>query len=305
MVAAYHVAARQLNCGAVTAHSFVHRHVLNGSFRGVILLDEWPVISVEIAACLEQCALSGSRIILFGDPLQLRAIEPSWRGRPVSSDSLVESRMLHRWADSTIIQLTKYRRGADPSFASWFVAARALPDAEAVAEAVRRFPATERRADWNLCLSHFRRRTINATEQAAAAEKAAAAGKTIYVVAGEQCEYDLFEGTRLIGANNEYVGITNGALLLCESIDGVCATLRDEESGHAVQIRLEVLGRHTRLRHAITLASCQGRTLPGVVRLWDAHSAHMTSAHIYVAASRATAPDLFEVKWTRSEGPRS
>ena len=115
------------------------------------------------------------------------------------------------------------------------------------------------------------------------------------LVAGEQSEYPLFEGTRLIGSNNECPGITNGCLLRVEKIDGRVATLRDEESGHAIDIRLEVLGRHARLRWGIALAACQGRTLRGVVRLWDTESRHMTAAHIYVACSRATGPEMFEI----------
>ena len=114
-------------------------------------------------------------------------------------------------------------------------------------------------------------------------------------MAGEQSEYPLFEGTKLIGSNNECPGITTGCLMRVEKITGRVATLRDEESGQAVDIRLEVLGRHTRLRWAITLASCQGRTLRGVVRLWDTESRYMTAAHIYVACSRATGPEMFEI----------
>jgi hypothetical protein len=63
-----------------------------------------------------------------------------------------------------------------------------------------------------------------------------------------------------------------------------------------VAVGLEVLGRYTRLRHAITIASCRGRTLPGLVRLWDMSSRHMSATHIYVAASRATAAELFECR---------
>ena len=49
-----------------------------------------------------------------------------------------------------------------------------------------------------------------------------------------------------------------------------------------------------RLCYALTYASCQGLTLPGVVRL-DTQSAHFTMKHLYVGLSRGTAADLVEV----------
>ena len=49
-----------------------------------------------------------------------------------------------------------------------------------------------------------------------------------------------------------------------------------------------------RLSYALTYASCQGLTLPGVVRL-DTQSKHFTLKHLYVGLSRATAADLVEV----------
>ena len=47
---------------------------------------------------------------------------------------------------------------------------------------------------------------------------------------------------------------------------------------------------------ALTYASCQGLTLPGVVRLLDTgHVPHFTVRHLYVATSRATSSSCLEV----------
>ena len=54
--------------------------------------------------------------------------------------------------------------------------------------------------------------------------------------------------------------------------------------------------RSLRLSHALTYASSQGLTLPGVVRLCDTDSQHFTSKHLYVGASRATLHHLLEVE---------
>ena len=48
------------------------------------------------------------------------------------------------------------------------------------------------------------------------------------------------------------------------------------------------LVKHTRLRHALTLRSVQGRTLSGTVALYDINSKHFTPTHLYVGLSRAT-----------------
>ena len=49
-----------------------------------------------------------------------------------------------------------------------------------------------------------------------------------------------------------------------------------------------------RLTYAMTYASCQGLTLPGLVRL-DTQSEHITIKHLYVGLSQATSADLVEV----------
>ena len=52
--------------------------------------------------------------------------------------------------------------------------------------------------------------------------------------------------------------------------------------------------RSLRLAYALTYASCQGLTLPGVVRL-ETDSPNFTMKHLYVGISRATSAELIEV----------
>jgi hypothetical protein len=107
--------------------------------------------------------------------------------------------------------------------------------------------------------------------------------------------FDLFVGTKLIGCNSEHKGIVNSALLMVEKITDTSATLRDEETGETVELTHKAVLKHTRLRWAITLASCQGRTLEGVVRLHDIGSKYFTTTNLYVAASRCIDSKDFEV----------
>ena len=50
-----------------------------------------------------------------------------------------------------------------------------------------------------------------------------------------------------------------------------------------------------RLSYAITFSSCQGLTLPGIVRLDDTASKHFSIKHLYVGASRCTSSKLLEI----------
>ena len=111
----------------------------------------------------------------------------------------------------------------------------------------------------------------------------------------EAQEYDIFEGTKLIGCNSEHAAIVNGALLTVTGLTEQKAQLVDDETQESFEIGLQALQRHTRLRHAITIAACQGRTLQGSVRLWDVESPYFRQVHLYVAASRCTHGDLLQV----------
>jgi hypothetical protein len=57
----------------------------------------------------------------------------------------------------------------------------------------------------------------------------------------------------------------------------------------------EQAARCLRLTYGLTLAGCQGLTLPGRVRIVDTNSPHFTRKHLFVGLSRATAFDLLEV----------
>ena len=58
--------------------------------------------------------------------------------------------------------------------------------------------------------------------------------------------------------------------------------------GDEFEVSVSSLVKHTRLRHALTLCSVQGRTLSGTVALYDINSKHFTPTHLYVGLSRAT-----------------
>ena len=76
-----HAAAR--NIKGETTHSFIARHVMHGTFKGVILLDEISNQVLPLLAALDITRLGGSRIVCVGDFDQLPPISNSWRGQRV------------------------------------------------------------------------------------------------------------------------------------------------------------------------------------------------------------------------------
>ena len=63
-----------------------------------------------------------------------------------------------------------------------------------------------------------------------------------------------------------------------------------------MQLTHGMASRCLRLAHALTMAGCQGLTLPDRVRIHDADSPYFTRRHLFVALSRATAFELVEVR---------
>ena len=73
--------------GAITAHSFVHKHVLHGTFSGqLVSVDEISFVSIDLLAALEQNRLIGVRLLCFGDWRQLPPVCNRWRGQRMSHD---------------------------------------------------------------------------------------------------------------------------------------------------------------------------------------------------------------------------
>ena len=134
-------------------------------------------------------------------------------------------------------------------------------------------------------------------------QKAAAAydGLKVWILPPEnqrdrnkQQKYQLFEGTELIAINCGH-NLTNGALLTCKKLSETSAEVTDDETGEVHILTIPQVCKHLRLRHAVTIAVIQGRTLQGRIKIWDSQSKYFTPATLYVAVSRATSGDLVEI----------
>ena len=96
----------------------------------------------------------------------------------------------------------------------------------------------------------------------------------------------LWKGLQLIGAGHRCL---KGLFYEVEDVNENVVKLTN-----GLVLTHEQATQSLRLCYAITYASCQGLTLPGVVRL-DTQSSHFTLKHLYVGLSRATAAGLVEV----------
>ncbi len=99
-----------------------------------------------------------------------------------------------------------------------------------------------------------------------------------------------------MGRNNDLSKVKTGAFLLVQQLvdeDGPNALvdLIDEFTNDRFKLSLEQIAKHTPLRHAMTLYSTQGRSLPGTVAIHDWRNPHFTSTSLYVALSRARESD--------------
>ena len=302
-----HVAAR--NVFGKTAHSFVHRFVQYGRYKGYLLIDEVSMMCLPLLAALETLSLSGCKIVCFGDWDQLPPINNTWRGQPVTPKLFKHSRLMKVWCESTMFVLTRCRRAKDDvPFFNWYTSIPRMTLQEAKESARARLHGVpgERRtdADWNLVISHYRRVKLNDILQKAATQiYKTKGGQTIVHIEPPETSlpqgrrstrglrnvpqaFDCWPGTRLIGADNEHKDVVNGALLEVLDIDSKGALVRDKETEQEFSMSHAQIAKHTRLCWAITYPAVQGRTLDGTVRLWDVESKHFTLEALYIGVSR-------------------
>ena len=270
-----HAAAR--NIQGETTHSFIARHVMYGTYKGVVLLDEISNQVLPLLAALDVPRLGDCRIISFGDFNQLPPISNSWRGDRVADDAFEHSRLFKCWSDCSQFRLTTARRCDREHYQ--FYTTLPMDLGAAIARLTQRHPRSSL-AKWNLVVSNARRRAINQKRQ-----KTEARGRaTVEVPAGDDPPYPLFVGTGLIGyATNKK--FTNGAFYTCREI-GEKVVVQDDSTGEPIETTTEELAQCTQLRWAMTYSKAQGQTLDGTVALWDLRCPHFCRKHLYVGASR-------------------
>ena len=106
--------------------------------------------------------------------------------------------------------------------------------------------------------------------------------------------FELFEGTRLVGANNETRGIFNGVFMTVGAVrEDDCDVV--DEFGNSSTLSFATIARFARLAWAITIDSSQSREFECPVVLWDLGSRFYTLRRLYVAITRVKRPDRLVV----------
>ena len=203
--------------------------------------------------------------------------------------------MIRELCGSNRFELTENRRSDPPLFAFIQSLRPGTPEArdlaEALADAMERFPQTEREADWVLVLSHRKRMALNRqmNQRKKTADALFFRHRPVQGQAtGNQPQSMwLWPGLTLVGAGGP---CPKGIMVEVVSLTEDQVTL-----SNGATLDRERICKCTRLAHCLCYASVQGLTLPGVVKLWDTASPLLTLRHLYVGISRATGAQNVEV----------
>jgi hypothetical protein len=291
IVAKTHAAVQNVGCEAVTADHWVRKHVRAGGVHcHTLVVEELTQINVQLWADLALCRFKGVSFVCAGDFGQFAPICEHWSGCPVPEGALENSDMLFEMCGGNRLTLTENMR----SDARLFQAYTSLGDdlQAALQRARAMFPVTDRPARYTLTISHKTRMKINKLrnmEGAARTRQRCAFFEQLQPTSrggNQPQDMILWQGLQLIGAGQRCL---KGMFYEVEEVDDEMVKLTS-----GLMLTHEQAVQSLRLCYAITYASCQGLTLPGVVRL-DTRSDHFTLKHLYVGLSRATAADLVEV----------
>ena len=166
-----HTGARKIGSKASTAHGFVVKHVLHGTFGGgCVLIDEVSFMSLDLLAALEHLRLKGVRLITFGVWGQLGPVSNRWCGQSVPAKVFEASRLAWHWSGGNRFVLQRCRR-SDQAHFDFCCGLREMALADALEQATQRYPPKSGRA-WSLVMRNFwRRQPANAGKRRKEAQR--------------------------------------------------------------------------------------------------------------------------------------
>jgi hypothetical protein len=167
---------------------------------------------------------------------------------------------------------------------------------EKVEEAKKAFPASKRRADYSLVISHAKRRRINHEMNLQLKPKNAVLLKapTTKQANAPQDGY-FWPGMSVVGCMDTKRGLLhNGGWYEIKACDHRAFRLK-AENGNELDISAQEAMAKLRMTWALTYACVQGLTLPGRVKLHDCLNPRMDWRKLNVGLSRGTRSDLVEI----------
>ena len=286
IVAKTHAAVQNIGCEAKTADHWVRKHVRAGGVHcHTLVVEELTQINVQLWADLSLCRFKGVSFVCAGDFGQFPPICEHWSGCAVPEGALERSDMLFEMCGGHRLTLTENMRSDARLFEAYTNLGANLEEALAKTRAL--FPVSKRPARYTLTISHKERMRVNRIRNLQDAQEGILLKAPKETRGGNQPQdMLLWKGLQLIGAGHRCL---KGLFYEVEDVGEETVTL----TGGLVLTHEQAIS-SLRLCYALTYASCQGLTLPGVVRL-DTQSPHFTLKHLYVGLSRATGADLVEV----------
>ena len=288
-----HVAAR--NLGGCTLASFVHKYILNGSFRGTLVVDEISLLGTSMLNFLNMLCLANVRFILIGDFAQLPPIANYWCAKELLENKFAKSRLLHTMSSGNILHLTKCRRSSGFLFDFYTSlyetgANGHLSIREMVELSRRTFPPKPGNARWNLCISHGKRQTVNRVCWLAECK-----GKELLSCKlSDEIVDHIFVGCPLIGCTTERNKTVNGAFYVVNGWDDEHVFIQDIETQETIDLPIKST-KNCRLGWSITYHAVQSRTLREHVRLHDVTHPRFTKEMLAMGLGRAVAAENLDV----------
>jgi hypothetical protein len=236
-----------------------------------------------------------------------------WRMHPAAGGAFQHSRLLHLWADGSEFRLARCWRTSQVDFFNFCQSLLTMPLAAAVQHCTSRLPPAKghllhMQCEMHLVISRRRRVQLNKLCQEAAVKKHRAKkpeGRVATIMEPPVQEeghrrqnfaqaFELFEGTRLVGASNETRGIISGVFLTVGEVrDDDCDVT--DEFGNFAALTFAAIARSARLAWAMTVDSSQSREFECPVVLSDLGSRFYSLGRLYVAITRVRRPERLVV----------
>jgi AAA domain len=293
VVSRCHASCQNFGEGALTIDHWVRKNVRAGRCSAkTIVVEEISQVPAFLWNDLAKAALTGCQWILLGDFAQLDPCLDTFCGAVVPEGALQRSDLLKELSGGFRLELTHNHR-SDADLFGFFTGLGVATDTprdlqEAVMDAKLRFPRQKGFPQITLVIAHSRRMALNRLQNLAEKPADAVLYKAKAGKKGENAAQHMFvyPGQRLIGAGGR---VRKGVFVTVKS-----ATLDELVLEDETVLTSEMASRCLRLSHCITIASAQGLTLLGRVRVETNHPT-FTLKHLYVASSRCTAANLLEV----------
>ena len=280
---------------SMTVNRFVYKHILSGSYKGWIVLDEMSLCELSLWGFLYRL-IDTCNFICVGSWDQLPPVGGhQWLDTQIGDDCVERSRMFHSLCGGNRVTLKTCRR-SDSTLYDWYVSlcpggSRYETDFQEVLEEAREFFSGTDTPRWTLCIDHALRRKIN--REANLREKTKEA---IWVkVPKTRCanapqDFWIFPQQTLMAHVQVSKVVKNGMFY---QVKAVMDDTVEFEGG--IKLPLKFVARNMRLVHALTIQSSQGRTLPGPVEIISSHK-RFTRKHLMICLSRATLASLVQVR---------